>query len=94
MVETHLVGVSTQEEEVRNHAAEAHNVTKLGLEGQVAELEAAVEQQHQVLATPSPLCLQRHERGARFCPCSLLHACAPDITGQQICTQPGLHATG
>jgi hypothetical protein len=48
--------VPTQEEEVRNHAAEAHNVTKLGLEGQVAELEAAVEQQHQVLATPNPLC--------------------------------------
>lgn len=37
-----------QEEELRNHATEGLNVTKLGLEGRIRELEGAVEAQHQV----------------------------------------------
>ncbi|PRW58825.1 coiled-coil domain-containing 65 [Chlorella sorokiniana] len=34
------------EEELRNHATEGLNVTKLGLEGRIRELEGAVEAQH------------------------------------------------
>ena len=37
-----------QEEELKNRASEALNVTKLSLEGRVRELEAAVEEQHRV----------------------------------------------
>lgn len=37
-----------QEEEVRNRASEAYNVTKLSLEARVRDLEGQVEQQHKV----------------------------------------------
>ena len=40
-----------QEEELRNHATEGLNVTKLGLEGRIRDLEGAVEAQHRVGGT-------------------------------------------
>ena len=66
------VSPRVQEEELRNHATEGLNVTKLGLEGRIRELEGAVEAQHRV---GSPRCRDTRSAGQPQCRAVVGHSC-------------------